>query len=33
MVKKEALIGTDFDVLHKLAECHYDSHFKNYKIK
>ncbi|MFY0672068.1 MAG: GIY-YIG nuclease family protein [Bacteroidia bacterium] len=31
--KKEALVGKDFDALHKLAECQNESHFKNIKAK
>ncbi len=29
--KKEALIGNEFDALHKLAECQNDTHYKNFE--
>jgi len=28
--KKTALIGMDYDTLHKLAECRNDSHYRNH---
>ncbi|HPO61764.1 MAG TPA: GIY-YIG nuclease family protein [Candidatus Kapabacteria bacterium] len=30
--KKEALINGETNLLHKLAECQNDTHYKNYKV-